>query len=270
MRVVLLIILFFLLACGKKGSSDKKRYTRITEEEIAEVLENQKFECASLSAGLCPRGVTRLITVNRQEPDRSSVCSGFMMSSNRLVTNHHCISNEAECANTYFAIYTGGRPQISRCARILASEEDYADPNDDRRAIDYSVVETTGNFEGDFFPLASTRAMERELVHAWVVDHTGLDDPFEPNLFESRITEFHCRVQNQNEKASLMLEDCPVISGNSGSPILNQKREVLGVVWGATATGLNSNTPLEFRRSLEEFAAVTEMIYFQRSIESID
>jgi V8-like Glu-specific endopeptidase len=265
--IITILILIVFSGCGKKDSSHKKRLTRITEEEIAEVLKNQKFDCASINNTGCPRGMTRLMTIDRFDPDRSSVCTGFMVTSNRLVTNHHCLSTQEECENTYLVIYTGLEPFISRCSKILRTQEDYPDPNDDRRAVDYSVIETTGNYQGNTFELSSQEANIGDQVQTWVIDHTGLDDPFDPNLYESRVTEFRCKVQDQEEKASIMLEDCPVISGNSGSPVFNLAGRVVGVVWGASAAGLNANTPLDFRRSLDEYAAVTEMIYFQDLVQ---
>ncbi len=251
------------MSCGKKSSDNRKRVTRITQEQIQEVLENQQFECASINNTGCPKGMARLLTINRTDPNNSSVCSGFMVATNLLVTNHHCVANQTECENTYVVIYSGTTPFITRCRSIISSEQDYADPNDDRRAIDYSVLQTDGDWNGKTFELSAQRGMIGDGVRVWVIDHTGLDDPFNPNLLESRVTEFRCHVQDQSIKASLMLRDCPVISGNSGSPAFNLAGRVIGVVWGATASQLNANTPLDFRRGLEEFAAVTEMIHFQ-------
>jgi S1-C subfamily serine protease len=59
-----------------------------------------------------------------------------------------------------------------------------------------------------------------------------------------------------------MLEKCPVIQGNSGSPALNLAGDVIGVVWGATALDIDSSLSFSVRRSLDEFAAVTEMFHF--------
>jgi S1-C subfamily serine protease len=265
--LLLILSLVFFSACGKKSSDNRKRVTRITEEQIQEVLENQQFECASINNTGCPKGMARLLTINRADPDNSSVCSGFMVGPNRMVTNHHCISNQNECENTYVVIYNGTTPVLSRCINLISSEQDYADPNDDRRAIDYSVVQTEGNWNGKTFELSPDRAVVGDGVRVWVIDHTGLDDPFNPNLLDSRVTEFRCNVEDQTSKASLMLRDCPVIAGNSGSPAFNLAGRVVGVVWGATASQLNANTPLDFRRSLDEFAAVTEMIHFQPYVQ---
>jgi V8-like Glu-specific endopeptidase len=269
MKSSLLLVLSLLIisACGKKSSDNRKRVTRITEEQIQEVLENQEFDCASINNTGCPKGMARLLTINRTDPDNSSVCSGFMVGPNRLVTNFHCVSDQNECENTYVVIYTGTTPVVSRCSSIISSEQDYVDPNDDRRAIDYSVMQIDGSWNGNTFELSTNRAEEGDGVRVWVIDHTGLDDPFSPNLLESRVTEFRCNVQDQSIKASLMLKDCPVISGNSGSPVFNLAGRVVGVVWGATASQLNANTPLDFRRSLDEFAAVTEMSYFQPYVQ---
>ena len=97
---------------------------------------------------------------------------------------------------------------------------------------------------------------------AWVVDHTGLDNIENPNFFESRITEFNCKVQNQNDSASLVLENCPVIHGNSGSPAVNTAGDIVGVIWGATDADVSSQTDLAIRRSGSGLGIVTEMTHF--------
>lgn len=262
LKTLLGMLLLFLLTTGcGKSSATKKRETRITEDQIQEVMNNQDFECASVN-GNCPGGMSRLLTINRNEPDRSAACTGFMVSANRLVTNHHCVSTADQCANTYIAIYNGSNYEQSKCKTIIKTEQDVADPNDRKRQIDFTVMEITVPYSGEFFNLSNKLASGGDQIHSWVIDHTGLDQ-FPSNLTESRITEFECLVMDQTSRASLVMLTCPTISGNSGAPALNANGEVIGVIWGGTAISIDSNYPLVLRRELDEIALATEVNFFR-------
>jgi V8-like Glu-specific endopeptidase len=260
---LLILLLILITACGKKSTSDK-RVTPIVQTQIQEVMANQRFECASLG-GICPAGMSRLFILNPFNSDESAVCSGFMISGTRLVTNHHCVSTDFECANTYIAIYNGANYEQTKCKSIVKTEEDVEDPNDPSRKLDFTVMEIENVYAGEHFKLSGTLADVGDLIHAWVIDHTGLDkDPI--NLTDSRITEFECRVIEQDDTASLMMMKCPIISGNSGSPALNTNGNVIGVIWGGTSGNIDSSYNLDLRRELDEYGVATEVNYFREYV----
>jgi len=256
----LFIFLVSIYSCGKTNGSNKPK-PLITESEIQEILKNQNFECASLG-GICPSGIARIFIINKVKPDRSSVCTGFMISTSRLVTNHHCVATQQQCSNTYLAIYTGSNHIQTKCKSIVKTIEDIGDPNDPNRKLDFTVMEITDNYLDDFFLLADTPAVADDLISTWVIDQTGLDS-IPGNLLDSRITEFSCTVEDENERASLLLENCPIISGNSGSPALNNRGEVIGVIWGGSASAVDSSYNLNLRRKLNAKGLATEVKYFR-------
>lgn len=265
MTSLLLLLLTLLVSCGQSKRSSGKKYTTLTDAQIQDIMDNQVLTCAGIAGRACPEGVTRILTLNKSNAEQSTVCSGFMVTANRLVTNHHCVSTIEQCRNTYLAIYDGSTYMKSKCKSIIKTEEDYSNENDPRRKIDYSVLEIEDNFYGSTFSLASNRALVDETITAWVVDHIGLDHPVESdqNPYEARITEFSCKVMNQTDSDSLVLENCPIISGNSGSPLLNSAGEIVGILWGATDADVNSNTDLTIRRAMTGLGIGTEMIYFK-------
>lgn len=260
----LLFLLLSLVACGNKSKSNK-RETPISQNEIEEVMANQQIDCASTDGSPCPAGVARLLIVNEIDPNRSGACTGFMISPTRLVTNHHCVSTQPQCLNTYIAIYNGNDYVQAKCSRILKTAQDVDDPNDPSRKLDYTIMSIDRSFDGEYFKLSDSPASNGDQVHAWVIDHTGLD-MIPGNLFDSRVTEFRCRV-SPSERESLLMVDCPIISGNSGSPILNSNNEVVGVIWGGTATTVDSSYDLDLRRELNAVGLATEVSYFRNFVE---
>lgn len=265
-----LSLLVLSVACG--GGSSKsagKKYVKITAEQIDRVMDNQYMSCGAIGGGSCPKGVVRLLTLNMEDAERSSVCSGFMVGPTTMVTNHHCIESQAECNNTHLAIYNGGQTNYlrSKCKTVTKTEQDYANANDPRRRIDYTVVEIEDSFSGTTFDLATARAAVSDTVTAWVVDHTGLDrEEGSVNFFESRITQFNCQVESTSDYTSMMLRNCPVIHGNSGSPAVNSSGKIIGVIWGATDADVSSQESLTIRRAGPGKAAVTEMDAFADSV----
>lgn len=261
MKLIIITLLILSVSCSKSSSSGK-RETPINEEQIQHVMANQNFECAAVD-GSCPAGVARLLIINPLDPNLSAVCSGFMMSPNRLVTNHHCVSTQEFCNGTYIAVYSKTGYTSTKCKLIVETEQDVADPNDPSRAIDYTIMETVDIYDGGFFPLSNNLADAGDLIRAWVIDHTGLDK-MPPNLFDARVTELDCRVIDQSSKESLVMKNCAIISGNSGSVALNREGEVIGVIWGGTATSeINSSLDLTLRRQLNELGLATEVNYLR-------
>lgn len=260
-RIFLMVCLLWFVGCGKKSSSAKQE-TRIQEQDIFEVMANQRFECASIDGGPCPGGISRLFILNSKDPDHSAACSGFMVGPRTLMTNHHCVSTQTECDNTFVAIYDGTSYQKTLCKRIIKTEEDSTDPNDPKRKIDFTIFETFDPYLGEVFKLSQEIPTDDEVITAWVVDQTGLD--LSPtNLFDSRITEFKCHLTKDSPWSSLVMDRCPIISGNSGSPALNDRGEVVGIFWGGTSKDINSSYDLEARRSLNRFGLATDAIFLR-------
>lgn len=262
----LLTLLFIVTACGgSKKPSNSERVTKITEEEINYLVNNQDFDCDSVDGTRsCPKGIARLLILNPNNFEKSKVCSGFMVSSDRMVTNNHCVSSQTVCNNTRIIVYDGSswRHHKTRCQSIVKTERDSFATTDDRHKIDYTVLEVRDPFVGPTIEISETSVSVGDVVSAWVVDHTGLDMT-EANLTDARITEFKCTVESQSSSSSIWLKNCPLIYGNSGSAILNTSGKAVGVIWGASEPEVLATLPLYLRRSGSGKATATDMIYFR-------
>ena len=246
------LILFLLISCGKSRSDSKKTAT-INQQDIETLLENQRFQCASLGGDQCPDGLARLFIINPIDANNSALCTGFLTSSNRLVTNHHCLSSLDQCRNTFIAIHQDGTHQVARCQSIIKSLDDGNSLA--TKSIDVSILELDRHLNIDPFSLTKNNPLTGSKVSAWVVDHL--------DLFQARLTELECR--SEGEEFSLEFSRCPAISGNSGSPMVNSSGWVVGVLWGSTLDNrFNESLDLEFRRNLSAFSFATDVKYFKQ------
>jgi V8-like Glu-specific endopeptidase len=254
----LLLLLFALLSSCAEEKVQEPTFKQedISLAEINFIMNNQSVSCASIRGGGCPSGIARLFIVDRYNSEKSKLCSGFMVSESVLVTNHHCVNSAKACDDTYIAVYNGYSYRRTKCESILKSYEDIQDVTNPDRSQDFTVLKVSSPIFSMPFLLAKNKVRNNEKVTAWVVDQI--------DAYDSQITELRCRKSKEEKHKSMTLSGCPVISGNSGSPALNSKREVVGVIWGASNDGsIDEKTILSKRRGRDDaFAFVTELAYF--------
>jgi V8-like Glu-specific endopeptidase len=179
-----------------------------------------------------------------------------------MVTNQHCVSSLAICRNTYVAIFDGSSYQENKCKTIIKTLND-GGPKERGKKIDVAIIKLEKSFKGKTFAMSEKKVYSDDELSVWVIDHTGLADR-NSNPYFSRITQFKCTAGSVSMNQSMILNNCPVIKGNSGSPVLNSSGSFIGVVWGSTAPKtINAATPLSERRRLSFQAAVTDVTFFK-------
>lgn len=246
----LLIAVSILSSCGKSQelrTPKKETPIPIDPQAVEYAMNNLKFECSPIEEGnACPSGIARLFILNMKDAKKSGVCTGFLVSKDTLVTNHHCIENQKRCDGTHIAIYNGDNSYLrAKCESVVKSYEDYHSPGDRRRRKDFAVVKLDREVDITPMNVIDTPTRPNDLISAWVVDHNLKD-----NLLRARISQFECKVSARSNWSALTLSNCPVIGGNSGSPILNENGDVVGLIWGSTVDSIyNADSNMSARRA---------------------
>jgi V8-like Glu-specific endopeptidase len=264
-NIVAIISLSLLLSsCGEKSkASSQGKKESISIAEINKIMNNQKFTCASIGGKSCPSGIAKMAIVDRNDKENSQLCTGFMVDEETLVTNNHCLSTKKECKDTYIAIYDGNSYLNTKCKSIVKTFQDDSPLEDDDHASDYTILKVENKFLSRTFYPANRDARTGDDVTVWAVDHLSVTD--------ARIIELDCiYYPNSINEKYMRLRNCPVISGNSGAPVLNTQGQVVGLFWGSfdipAADGylLDEQTPIEMRRATDGAEAfATPLSYFR-------
>lgn len=252
-----IISLFIFAGCGRdKGSSSSKKIVPMVPESMEDILDQQSFRCQSSTGRDCPYGIGRLFIVNPSNTSNSAVCTGFLISGTKLLTNNHCVSSQNECNNTFVSINTPAGPVKSRCRSIQYTEADSQIAIE--RSIDLTVMEIDTVVPGPYFSISSDRQSPPKEVTAWVIDHV--------DLLRANITELSCNYEER--QASLMLENCPAISGNSGSPVvIKGTSQAFGIIWGSNLPpSIDATFPMDLRLGLRGLSLATELYPLRRFI----
>ena len=232
----LLIALFIVTGCGQ-GRKNDGTAQMIQRGQLADGLDpfvgEQTLACTSLD-GQCPQSIGRLLTVF---PDRSySSCTGFLVTPQIIMTNSHCIggmTSEDYCAQTRFIVRTGRgmKAKAVRCSEVLQvnplSEEETHNDND------YAFIKLSEPSE--IKPLvidAQAGVSENQTYSVWSID--ARDGGM------GRVVRRDCEaIQRslvlphfEDQFSSIIsLNDCPIIPGNSGSPILDSTGKAVAIAY---------------------------------------
>jgi len=245
--ITLLLLTLFATACGQKKSDGTARMIQRgqLEEGVDPFVGEQTLEC-SASDGQCPEAVGRLLTVF---PDNSySSCTGFLVTPQIIMTNSHCVelASADYCEKTRFIVRTGkaGKTKVLRCSEVLLVNPLNADET--HNDGDYAFVKLAESTT--LRPLTvetSLGVAEGQSYAIWSIDAPQGETP--------RVVRRDCEaVQRtvvlphfENDHSSIVsLINCPIIPGNSGSPILNSAGQAVAIAYAGNEQDVADAHPI--------------------------
>ena len=173
------------------------------------------------------RPVAKIAFVSNKGP---AVCTGFMISESRMLTNHHCINNDEICksADVIFGFHKPSDPlgeEVQKCLRLVDEDEE----------LDAALIEVAGSPGTRWGSLAFSDGDANVPEPTVVVQH--------PAGFHKFVSRKDCVVSTmpadgvKEGEGSDFGHSCDTMEGSSGSPVL--RRADLKVVglhhWGFVA-----------------------------------
>lgn len=204
---------------------------------MALIIAGQTITCSDQS--FCPEGIARMFTINFEDVNNSSTCSAFLVAPDVVMTNTHCVHGakknlEKICSGLYFVFPGQGFTYSAQCSNILWSNRHQTSNHNYRSGDnDFALIKLDRNIP--LTPLKISRGGLKQGANVFpvVVDQMG--------GFNARITKLECQIEKVIAKQGVLkLSNCPVISGNSGSPVLDENQNVIGIIFASSNNNIRS------------------------------
>ncbi len=219
----------------------------VTSEEVLEKIigENTLRPIAFLQKGLNASRSVAYIEVSSGSEKWSG--TGFMISPNLLITNHHVIPQANLLSNTVFRfnyqLDIRENPEIFKDYASKTGGIYYSD-----NTLDYAIIELTGNPGSEWGYLALKPQIPAPDTRVNIIQH--------PNGLPKQIS-----IQNNfikfadNTKIQYVTNTLP---GSSGSPVFNDNWEVIGLHHAGGMIPEKEGGPLYFRNQGITIKAITD------------
>lgn len=264
MKIFLLLILTFIMAaCGQPHTSETKKRIKISESDLIMALNTQNIICPSEG---CPEGVGRLFSLNFDSADDSHMCSTYLVGPNLAMTNSHCawvngLNAAKTCEGMYFVFPNqNGTYEQARCSKILFRNEKNHGTRYRQGDNDFALIELDQALAVPFLKRNKNPLRKGSMVHPIVVDMK--------NAVEARFIKLSCRVSSVDSFGVAKLSECPVISGNSGSPILDDTNTAVGIVFGSDNIKVRKTGTVSTLKPYKNTAYAFTMNFMEKFLKS--
>ncbi|MBA2404387.1 MAG: trypsin-like peptidase domain-containing protein [Bdellovibrionales bacterium] len=230
--LILLSLTVIFAACGKPAEKDVSlKKERISPEQMSLIIDSQNITCGDQE--FCPEGVARMFAINFEDVNTSSTCSAFLIAPDLVMTNSHCVygkklSLAKICSGLYFVFPHNGFSYSAQCSQIIwrdnrqQGRRHYRDGDND-----FALIRLDQNIPLQPLKLRRGGLRAGAKVYPVVVDQVG--------GYTAKITKLECLVEKVMPKYGVVqLSGCPVISGNSGAPVMDEDFNVVGVIFASS------------------------------------
>lgn len=235
--VMMALVAFSLVACGKKAQESESidgRYVNPTLPEIEVELSKQELFCGSDDKS-CPNFLAKVAVLNRGS---WKYCTGFLIEDDVLVTASNCLpeslkERDASCAGNVTAFFgeLRGKPLRVACDRVIESSVNSASQPYLWRS-DVAYLKLQKKVRRKNISPSRLGMDDMDKFYTWSIDQI---DRFQGIIRKTENCQaihrsFLNPLSEKNSSPMMTLSGCEFSNGNSGSPVMDYRGRVRGVI----------------------------------------
>lgn len=266
---------------GAQESSEQNEEPAQSTSLLSAVKDRPTQRCATMQSSenaFCDTRVVEVYTevLSDTAPPSLSQCTGYLIDSNSILTNIHCIKGSLEkpsieelvqnCQKN--TLVKSGSGKALACHSLALHKDDLSHTNEKRNLLsrDFVVIKT----KEAIAKINPSRLSQKGLAKGELLRVQTLEFPM--NLNEAPVqTPKTCRVYQENDVMDLsfhsetfsFLGDCQLREGNSGSILKDINGEIVGIAFAKLDTDMSLN-------NWKDIVAGTPFEVLDNSFDDID
>lgn len=241
-KFAMILPIAILVGCSpqKDQSGDSEQVHKITPPagtETADVVNQADVYCADASD--CNPAVGMMI---EEEAEGIGTCTFFLVGADLAMTNGHCIPKGlqagASCKGQiwlHFPTANGYQGEVIDCDSVVSVREDVKKSGSPK--IDYAVLRLSQSTNRPFLKIGRSGFQDQKSFKVISMS------PQSQTAAVGKVASQNCKAIHNtlmldsgrgDYSDNMRLAECDVVHGNSGSPILDEKGNVVGVMQATT------------------------------------